>query len=141
MKKSIIFGLYVRSKSETEIKFESSGQVSKQVKNDPFLTLHRAGSQKLMPVSPSGSRLPSLNRQSGIIELKTRSKKVKPSNLPQFNIVFKPNRLKIAPQDMQKPKTPYFRIRRREQVVGIKEPQTARNKTNGINEDLSFGNT
>ena len=94
-----------------------------------------------MPVSPSGSRLPSLNSKSGNVESNSRFKQVKSSNLPNFNLVFKANRLKVAPKDLKKPKTPYFRIRRREQVGGIKEPQTTRNKMNEINEDLSFGNS
>ena len=141
MKKSRLLFMSPRSKSETEFKFDSPGPLSKKIKNDPFLTLHRSGSHKLMPVSPSGSRLPSLNSRPAIIDPNDRTKKVKASNLPHFDLIFKPNRLKVAPKDLTKPKTPYFRIRRRDQTGGIKEPQTTRNKMNEINEDVSFGNT
>jgi hypothetical protein len=139
MKKSRLLIIYPRSKSETIFNIDSPGPVSKKLKNDPFQTLHRSGSNKLQPVSPSGSRLPSLQSKPAVPEAIDGRVKVKMNQLPHFELVFKPNRLKVAPKDMSKPKTPYFRIRRRETTQG-KEPQTTRNKINGLNvEDVSFG--
>ena len=125
-------------RSKSEIIFGSESPGSKKIAKDPFKVLGGNRLSKLMPVSPSGSRLPSLQNRPGTntdIRVRESGKK-----LPSFDLLFRPNRLKVAPKDLNKPKTPYFRIRRREEVSG-KEVKTARNKIAEFKyEDISFGN-
>lgn len=125
-----------RSKSEIIFGFDSPA--SKKITKDPFRVLGGNKLSKLMPVSPSGARLPSLQNRPGT----NRDFIVRDSGkkLPQFDLLFRPNRLKVAPKDLNKPKTPYFRIRRREEASG-KEVKTARNKIVEFKfGEISFGN-
>lgn len=130
-----------RSKSETVFGFDSP--MSKKLSKDPFSVLGGNKLSKLMPVSPSGSRLPSLQNRPGTIHTQPlRKSNDTNARLPQFDLLFRPNRLKVAPKDTNKPKTPYFRIRRRDQVSSLKEIQTARTKKSEFKfEEISFGNT
>lgn len=141
MKSSRKISIIPRSKSETVFGFDSP--LSKKLPKDPFSMLGGNKLSKLMPVSPSGSRLPSLqNRPQSIHAQPLRKSSDSNARLPQFELLFRPNRLKVAPKDLSKPKTPYFRIRRRDQVNLMKEIQTARTKKSEFKfEEISFGNT
>ena len=116
----------------------------KQIK-DPFSTLNRNSSAKLLPVSPSCLRLPCLQgKLTPQSPHKVTSSSCKDLKIitPRCRDLFKINRLKVQKKiNLTVPKTPYFKLRRRDPLITSKEYHFSRNRNSDINfEEISFGN-
>ena len=112
------------------------------IKKDPFQNLERNGSAKLLPASPSGLRLPSLQGTSTPrIPIKVISVKNLIADTPKYEDLFKFNRLNLQKHCLTVPKTPHFKLRRRDPLINSKEYRSARKRHSETNlDDLSFGN-
>ena len=116
---------------------------SYNMKKDPFQGLERNGSAKLVPVSPPGLRLPSLQGScTPRLPIKAFSVRNLLADTPRHADLFKFNRLKIEKkQCLTVPKTPYFKMRRKDPLINEKEYHSARKRYSETNfDDASFGN-
>ena len=122
--------------------FRASTKDKKPVK-DPFSTLNRNNSAKLLPVSPSYLGLPSLQGKISpkLPTIQPNHKSII-SKTPRCEEIFKINRLKIQKKiSLTVPKTPYFKLRRKDPLITSKEYQSARNRNSEvILQEMSFGN-
>ena len=113
----------------------------KKSNKDPFFQLNRNVSAKLLPASPSGLRLPSLRSKltpTALNQEKPLNKMI--CKTSKNDSLFTFSRLKLFSTESNAPKTPYFKIRRKNQLISAKEFLSARNRKSEIKfEEISFG--